>query len=35
MKIAHLDDLDWLDAPPMENVESAEFFQHELKLCRP
>ena len=24
MKIAHLDDLDWLDAPPTENVESAE-----------
>jgi ATP-dependent helicase HrpB len=25
VKIAHLDDPDWLDAPPMENVESAEF----------
>lgn len=24
MKIAHLDDLDWLDAPPTKNVESAE-----------
>jgi ATP-dependent helicase HrpB len=24
MKIAHLDDLDWLEAPPIENVESAE-----------
>ena len=25
MKIAHLDDLDWLDAPPTQNVESAEW----------
>jgi ATP-dependent helicase HrpB len=25
MKIAHLDDLDWLDTPPRENVKSAEF----------
>jgi ATP-dependent helicase HrpB len=24
MKIAHLDDLDWLDAPPAESVQSAE-----------
>jgi ATP-dependent helicase HrpB len=25
VKIAHLDDPDWLDARPMENVESSEF----------
>jgi ATP-dependent helicase HrpB len=24
MKIAHLDDLDWLDAPPAGSVQSAE-----------
>jgi ATP-dependent helicase HrpB len=30
MKIAHLDDLDWLDAPPTENVESAELLLDRL-----
>ena len=30
MKIAHLDDLDWLDAPPAKSVESAELLLDRL-----
>ena len=30
MKIAHLDDLDWLDAPPAQSVESAELLLDRL-----
>jgi ATP-dependent helicase HrpB len=30
MKIAHLDDLDWLDAPPVKSIESAELLLDRL-----